>query len=189
MNTFAKAISKLFELHGGKKNFFKIMDDRFKELNDLWNQETAIVGRVLKAHLIVEHYLTQYLQYQNPNIGNLNKAKLSFFQKIELLNDNDISISFLKPGLIQINRIRNKLAHNLKVEITESDKNLFLSILMYKSMRTESEKRSGKMADDDPLSIFEDFSKFASTLLQAGSVLESEHWKTAISELKEEDFD
>ena len=49
--------------------------------------------------------------------AGLAEAKLSFFQKAKLLPDGASSAAFVKPGILQLNSIRNKFAHRLEFEI------------------------------------------------------------------------
>jgi len=100
------------------------------------------MGRVLRSHLIVEYYMTVYLQKANPNLGVIDDAHIGFAQKVDLLGENDAFITALIPGIRRLNIVRNRLAHNLSVSVTPDDVKSFRSIGIYWAMRKESEKRS-----------------------------------------------
>ena len=78
------------------------------------------LGRVLKCHLIVEHYLDRFL-VSHFGIDNFDNVRLRFAQKAGLLPDRATAASFVKPGVVQLNRIRNKFAHSLSVELSDVD--------------------------------------------------------------------
>jgi hypothetical protein len=88
-------------------------NNRFKAL--LVGDHDAI-GRVLRHHLVVEHYVTCFLREQL-NLSGLEDARLSFFQKASLLPDQNENVAFVKPGILELNAVRNKLAHALNSDI------------------------------------------------------------------------
>lgn len=172
---FAREVIAAF---GGEERFFAKMEERLEEFNNVWNQDAERIGRVLRAHLAVEHFLTEYIVVANPSLGSLDDARLSFNQKVDLLSDNDRVASPLKPGLRRLNTVRNRVAHQLKVDIREEDKKAFLDVAIFKAMRTEGAKHTGIPADD-PLSVLEQFSKFAAGMLHSGAGPDSHLWKRA----------
>ena len=87
-----------------------------QELNELLSQDHDQMGLILKIHLIVEYYMTQNLE-RNFQSVDVNSARLTFNQKINLLPKHDSAAQWLKPGIKELNKIRNKFAHNLKVVI------------------------------------------------------------------------
>jgi len=176
--TYAK---RVIELHGGHNRFFALMDERFEKFNAVWRQDSDSIGRVLRAYLAAEHFLTEFIVERNPGLVPIDKARLAFSQKVELLPDDDPSVSFIKPGLRRLNTIRNRMAHRLRVEITSDDRSAFLGIQMFAAMREESAKREGPKPDD-PLSILEQFALFASSLLHGGSTPERDLWRKAAGE-------
>jgi len=169
---------RVIELHGGHDRFFALMDARFREFNAIWDQDSESIGRVLRSHLAVEHFLAEFIANTNPHIGSLGNARLSFSQKVELLPDDDPSISFLKPGLRRFNTIRNRMAHKLRVDITAEDRGALLGIAMFAAMRSEN-ARHGGTKPDDPLSVVEQFAMFAASLLHGGAAPERNLWTQA----------
>jgi hypothetical protein len=86
-----------------------------------WERNADHLGTVLIGHLAVEHYIDDWLTAANPGMKAVGDTRLSFAQKVELLDGADPSVQWLLPGLIRLNRIRNKLAHDLDAEISERD--------------------------------------------------------------------
>lgn len=175
---------RVIELHGGHDRFFALMDERLEEFNAIWRQDSGSIGRVLRSHLATEHFLTEFLAATNPRLGSIGSARLTFRQKMELLPDDDPSLSFIKPGLERLNAIRNRMAHKLRVEITGEDRGAFLGIQMFAAMRKESARHNGDKPDD-PLSVLEQFAMFAGSLLHAGSSPERDLWRLAAQDEKE----
>ena len=88
----------------------------------LLRQDHDALGRVLKSHLILEHYLTVYLK-QSFGLDDLESARLSFFQKVTLLPATGSAVSAVKLGLKKLNKVRNEFAHRLNQDLEELDLN------------------------------------------------------------------
>lgn len=86
-----------------------------------WQRNADHLGVVLISHLSVEHYIDDWLAAASPSIWPVWKARLSFSQKISLLEGADPTIEWLLPGMVRLNRIRNDLAHRIDAEIREED--------------------------------------------------------------------
>lgn len=170
--------ARVIELHGGHDRFFALMDERFREFNAIWDQDAESIGRVLRSHLAVEHFLTEFIAFTNPRLGPVENARLTFTQKVELLPDDDPSISFLKPGLRRVNVIRNRMAHRLRVDINAEDRAVLLGIQMFAAMRSEIARCEGAKPDD-PLSVVEQFAMFAANLLHGRASPERDLWTQA----------
>ncbi len=78
------------------------------------------LGRVLKCHLIVEHYLNRFLG-DFLQIEDIGDAKLSFFQKCKLLPNHGSAAAFVKPGILKLNSVRNRFGHTLRPELENAD--------------------------------------------------------------------
>lgn len=173
-------ILKLFDLYGGKEKFFEVEQKRLAEFNEQWDQDIGAMGRVLRSHLIVEHYMTAYIQKTNPNLGAIDDARLGFAQKVDLLGNLDVLLTSLVPGIRRLNTVRNRLAHNMSVAVTPNDVNVFRSIEYYWAMRAESEKGYSKLSME-PLDIFDHFAQFTASLFHRSCSEESEYWRDAFS--------
>ena len=78
------------------------------------------LGRVLKCHLIVEHYMNRFL-VAHFGIDNFDDIRLTFAQKANLLPDRATAATFVKPGIVRLNRIRNQFCHSLGAELSDAD--------------------------------------------------------------------
>jgi hypothetical protein len=171
-------IRRAIDAHGGIDKIIAAADADIAEFSALWDQDAERIGRVLRAHLTVEFFLTRYIEYKNPMLPPLTDARVTFNQKIALLPPNDRMSAALMPGIRRLNQVRNRLAHNLHIEITLDDVNAFLGVDIFRAMRAESAKRFGPPSDDS-LAVLEAFAKFAAGMLQAGSAKNSAIWAAA----------
>ncbi len=122
-----------------------------------------MVGRVLCAHIYVECYLDRHLENCPPLV---NIKKLKFAQKILRMDNNSVSVQWILPGLKQLNKLRNDVAHNLHVTVGEHDAKVFLTtpgFEMYRQMYTLG------TPSQDPTIILEEFAHHAAIVLSATS--------------------
>lgn len=87
----------------------------------LLNREIDELGRVLKCHLIVEHYLDNYLSVAFPSIDNWDNARLTFSQKLELTQNKRTIFSYYYPAIKNLNLLRNTFSHKLDYSINSKD--------------------------------------------------------------------
>jgi len=110
----------------GIERVIDILRPHMAEIEAHFNQENArfialiqrphdVVGRLLKCHLIVEHYLERFLT-EHFGLECVGDAKLNFFNKAMLLPTSASSAAFVRPGILKLNSIRNKVGHNLGAE-------------------------------------------------------------------------
>jgi len=92
------------------------------EWRDFLTRDDTLARTVLRAHLIVEHFLDLYVRACNPAVTRWDEARLTFAQKLALADNPGASLHFLMPGLRCLNRIRNQLVHNLQT--TQEDINI-----------------------------------------------------------------
>ena len=102
------------------KPFLPEIEENFERENDrfkaLISQDHGLIGRVLKCHLILEHYLERFLE-QHFATESIADAKLSFFQKAQLLPSQGHAAAFVRPGILKLNAIRNKFGHTLSPDL------------------------------------------------------------------------
>lgn len=91
-------------------------DNAYSEVREKLLLPHNDLGLVLKCHLIAEHSLNSYL-IEAKGLPNLPKAKLSFSQKVELLDEEDGMIFHCKGSLKQLNKIRNDFGHNFQATL------------------------------------------------------------------------
>ena len=86
------------------------------------------IGRVLRAHLIIESFLNTFLEAQL-HLENIHTVKLSFFQKAKLLPTQGSSAAAVRPGILQVNAVRNKFGHRLDHQIEQNEISAVFEIL------------------------------------------------------------
>jgi hypothetical protein len=155
-----KVAQRTIELLGGSDNFRDVIDAEFGEMQQRWNQDIVAIGRILRSHLYVEHYLGEYLTKANLRLGPVAQGRLTFAQKLALLDPKDTRLSDVLPGIKHLNKIRNRLAHNLSAVVTTHDASIFLSAKYFKAMRDEGAKPG--VPSQDPLDVLEQFAQHAS---------------------------
>lgn len=135
------------------------IDARFNEENArfkaLMGQDHDIIGRVLKCHLVIEHYLDRFLS-NHYGIADISAPKLSFFQKAKLLPDRAAAAAFVKPAILCLNSIRNRFGHSLEPRVILNELQPMLNVLVV--VRPEA-----KFVD--PIDAIEAFTTIASTWL------------------------
>ncbi|MDO9112471.1 MAG: hypothetical protein Q7U63_01615 [Polaromonas sp.] len=152
-----RIVRRAMELMGGHDAFFKAADEELADVNGRWNQNVAEIGRILRAHLFVEHYLTQYVAQANPRLGSLTEARATFAQKVALLDAVNPDIATMLPGIKRLNAIRNRLAHNLGTQVSEDDARIFLGCERFSALRAA--RSTEESQTNDPLEILEDFAR------------------------------
>jgi hypothetical protein len=138
---------------------------RSEAFQELWNQDYARAGRVLRAHLIVEHFINEYLSAINPHLGSLGEARLGFAQKLVLLGDHNPMLAMMRPGLQRLNQVRNRLAHRLSVEITGDDVATLMAVPLFAATYKASHPTTW-MRKPNPIKALEEFSQLAGAMLQ-----------------------
>lgn len=155
-----RVVKRVIELLGGEEKTRQITDEELGDMSRRWNQDVEAIGRILRAHLYVEHYMTEYLNKSNSNLGSVENAKLSFSQKLALLDPNDPRLQEVKVGIKHLNVIRNRLAHRLSATVTTDDSAIFLRSPYFGEMRVERAKPNSPSVE--PLDILEEFAQHAS---------------------------
>jgi hypothetical protein len=69
---------RVIELSGGKDKLNKEMDSKLAKFNEKWNQDIDAIGRILRAHLFVEYFITECLVSFNPSLGDVKETRLTF---------------------------------------------------------------------------------------------------------------
>jgi hypothetical protein len=122
----AKILAKAGERIGGDNELERLGRAEFFQSLGRWDQDVDEIGRILRAHLYVERYMTEYLEATNPRLGSLDEARLGFAQKIALLDKKDSNVQECVSGLRRLNTIRNRLAHRSHEAVTDEDGAFFL---------------------------------------------------------------
>lgn len=183
----ARAVTEMMEKFGGREAFFGRLDKRYAEFTRVWKQDAERMGRILRAHLAVEHFVGMYLCAMNRNLGDVAGARLSYAQKVDLLKAEENSmVAMILPGLRRLGAIRNRIAHRLQVDLTKEDEDVFVAIGLFKVTRDAKHgnylehPEVKPIAEDPPLAILEEFAQFASGLLHAAADPDREVWAEAM---------
>lgn len=78
------------------------------------------IGRILRVHLVIEHFLGSFLA-SHYGIEDVPDLRLTFIQKAKLLPGHASSASFVRPGILQLNSVRNKFGHRLNHKIEDHE--------------------------------------------------------------------
>ncbi|MGB8985654.1 MAG: hypothetical protein WCC37_03385, partial [Candidatus Sulfotelmatobacter sp.] len=158
----------LIDTLGGREKARLALDSEFQRIKDRWEQDTHKIGRILRAHLFVEYFLTEYLYAKNPNLGPSESARLTFSQKVALVDTSKCEIAYLIPGIRHLNIIRNRLAHSLKAEVTRDDANVFKQSHLFTAIRSQLAKEQNRRPSSEPIVVLEEFAMHAGYALQRG---------------------
>lgn len=173
-----KVAKHIIKLLGGPSKASAALDDGHRIISARWDQNIVTIGRILRSHLFVEHYMTEFLIDRNPELGSIAEARLTFVQKLALIGEGTTRMSYLIPGIRRLNAIRNRLTHTLSADVSTDDTNVFLGIKMFKTMR-DALAKPGKPSID-PIDILEEFAKHVGIVLQTNPVLSNEIVSEAI---------
>lgn len=94
----------------------------------LMGRDHVTLGRVLKCHLVVEHYIDQFLVHHLDG-HDFQDARLTFHQKATLLPRRVSTAAFVRPGIIRLNKIRNGFGHRLDAMLEMEDLGPILEVL------------------------------------------------------------
>ncbi len=153
----------VIQLIGGREKARQTIDAESQLIRHRWEQDTGTLGRILRAHLFVEHFLGEYIQSENPELGSLEDARLTFAQKVALIGTTAPGIAYLLPGIRRLNAIRNRLVHSLRAEVTKEDADALLAVEIFRELRNVLAEPATPSAD--PVDILEDFASHAGIML------------------------
>lgn len=88
------------------------------------------IGRILRAHLVIENFLDSFLTdfYE---IEDFDDLRLTFAQKAKLLPSRRSSAAFVRPGIIQLNGVRNKFGHKIDHSIENHNLSAIYEVLRH----------------------------------------------------------
>ena len=107
----------------------KQYEDDIREYELYSRKDSAVFGRIIKCHLISEIYLERYL-IRKLSVPNLSDARLSYHQKAMLLPERNAAPALFKPGLLTLNKLRNKFAHKLDSTLSKHELSTMTAMLI-----------------------------------------------------------
>src|SRR6185437_10449130 len=135
-----RIIDKIPEVIQKHKKEYSLIEEEFNKQNEKYksflHRDHDFIGRILKYHLITEYYINEYLANKFPEI--------------------DYRVEFVKNGLKELNKLRNRFSHTLDVKVDLKDLVEMKTVLSI----TRKEKKYQK-----PLDVIEDFTTVACTFL------------------------
>ncbi|HHC7385923.1 hypothetical protein [Vibrio parahaemolyticus] len=162
----AEIIARVIELSGGVEQLKVNSDRSLQEINSKWHQYTEIIGRVLRSHLFVEHYMAGYLVSSSLSTSRKKADKLTFAQKVDLVEQaNEPQLEELLAGIRCLNRIRNNIAHNLAIELTLDSIKAMADTKSFVVLRRELAKPNEPCSK--PISVIESFSKHVGVVFES----------------------
>lgn len=111
---------------------WKEIEEDFNRQNDrflaLAKTDHDAVGRVLRAHLIIENFMNTFIPAFY-GLRDFDDLGLSFSQKAKLLPRQGVPAAFVRPGIIQLNSVRNKYGHTLDYDVNFNKIGSIMSVL------------------------------------------------------------
>lgn len=92
-----------------------------REMADFRAKSQTEIGEIIQAHLIVEYYINRCLAACYPRLRDNDDLRLNFSQKLELLPKWCFGFPWIRDGVIHLNRLRNKIAHNIHFNVRPQD--------------------------------------------------------------------
>lgn len=120
-----------------------------------------VLGYFLCCHLIIEHYLDEYLKIRYPHL-DWDAARHTFGQKVSLLSQYKVSDKYdCIPAIKHLNVLRNKLSHNIAFRMGTED---LLPLTQYLTRVFENKAEVSK----EPKAILEQFTVMTCVLFASG---------------------
>jgi hypothetical protein len=123
---------------------FSFDQERFKariSTGDRWQQ-------LLQAHLYFDHVITQLLVEALAKPDAIGAGRMSFLQKLQLIEALGLLPTELVPTVVFINGLRNKIAHDLNFEISDKDERDLANCTpkrLREIMETDKEREPGAL--------------------------------------------
>lgn len=102
--------------HERREAYFRALDNAQAKTQEMLLAPHDDLGLVLKCHLIAEDSLTNYLIVIK-GLRNIQQARLTFSQKVALIDESDGLTYKSKGSLREINKIRNSFGHNFNAHL------------------------------------------------------------------------
>ncbi|BCJ92111.1 hypothetical protein IZ6_28460 [Terrihabitans soli] len=150
---------------------FERHNRRFLQLINASHNE---IGRVLRTHLVIENFMNTFLAAQL-SVDDIEDLRLSFIQKAKLLPANGSSAAVVRPGILQLNAVRNKFAHRLQHSVSVGEIGAIYEVLRFARPTTNFTA---------PLDALEAFAAVACAFLIVSPPKIQKHFAEAFSEIR-----
>lgn len=148
---------------------FMTMDEfRIEEVGAVWRGlDLETVGRVLRAHLVVEYFMNELLKAKGHDLAELKSAgvRVTFVNKLRLLYPS----GYMRVGINGLNEIRNKFAHQPAHRLSDADTAVFFDehnhFRGYLKMSTTAKGITAPVAID----TVEAFAEWAAVMMQSAA--------------------
>jgi hypothetical protein len=162
----AEVAQRIKALFGSPEQLWDYLKDRLKAFTQVWERDSRAIGEVLHAHIVVEHFLGQYLRQAHPTV-DFDEWRLTYDGKVRLIPKLDTRLKAYVPGLKALGRIRNKLAHELHFNIAPADVQPMVEVAEYKAERTSAMTQAPmNFATATPEVVALDFAKWIASTLE-----------------------
>lgn len=133
------------------------------EFLDLWTlklNQKELIFAILHNHLLINHYVDEFINKVNPNLGSISELKMDFTEKVKLIvpPENDPAFEKIFEGILQLNTVRNNMAHKLKYEFQKSAFSKMAGALDFMKLTKDSDFKFKKQ---DPVLIVTAFGSVA----------------------------
>jgi hypothetical protein len=114
-----------------------------KELFESRGEDDArILGEILHCHLVAEHLILRYIKWLHPAIGPIETSVVRHFgEKLRMAKQLDNGALFFSdhvPSLDALNKIRNKLSHDIyDVKVNSDDLSPMRQLLTARGFRLQ----------------------------------------------------
>jgi hypothetical protein len=116
---YQRMLEHYSSLAGKRSDPLKDLAEEYSELERRWAQDCELIGRMLRAHLFVEHFMNDFIAHQNPNLPRSGIDKLPFAAKVGLLGDRKPWVATYAPALWALNDIRTDFGHRLDSKVSQ----------------------------------------------------------------------
>lgn len=102
-------------------NIERDLEEFNKRYGSLVRADTSGMSVILRSHLIVEHFVDEYLRKAHPGVQDWDTARLTFAQKVAFIDHPRMNFRMIVPGIRALNRARNKIVHTLDAALPPGD--------------------------------------------------------------------
>jgi len=175
------AMARLAALFGSPTEVVNRVTKRHNEFMAVWDQDSAELGQILHAHLVVEFFLTEYLKQLHPTL-DVGQLRLQYTQKVGMIPATNRLLASTVPGLRALGTIRNRMAHVRRVQISKDDVQAIVGVAFYAAMMQAG--GSIDLAKSSPTNVVLSFAQWVASTLHSATDPDNEKWAAAFDPTK-----